>query len=195
MTISLCFFCKSDLVPNRPRLKCAGDTSRPDHTRTGSGKSPGLILPSGIRKRPGNRTSRCVVAAEETWLFTCRRSFTLSPIASPDRSIVLPGLPDDLAVLCLARVPRAVLARVVCVSKAWSVLIRSEELYKVRGENGLREPWLYALCESPRWGPWRVYDPMFSRWHTLPSKCRFFPWFLFLLEGTMIPAESPPGRF
>lgn len=64
--------------------------------------------------------------------------------------------------------------QVKCVSKAWAMLIRSEELYKIRGDSGLAEPWMYALCESPRWGPWRVYDPAAQKWHLLRSKLPAF---------------------
>lgn len=56
------------------------------------------------------------------------------------------GLPDDISLLCLARVPRKYHSVLKCVSKRWRELVCSEEWLYYRKKHKLDETWIYALC-------------------------------------------------
>ncbi|KAG7994390.1 hypothetical protein I3843_01G056300 [Carya illinoinensis] len=58
------------------------------------------------------------------------------------------GLPDDIALLCLARVPRKYHTLLKCVSKRWRDLVCSEEWHSYRQKHKLDETWVYALCRD-----------------------------------------------
>ncbi|KAK6918388.1 F-box domain [Dillenia turbinata] len=58
------------------------------------------------------------------------------------------GLPDDIALICLARVPRKYHIVLKCVSKRWRDLVCSEEWHTYRQKNKLDETWIYALCRD-----------------------------------------------
>lgn len=58
------------------------------------------------------------------------------------------GLPDDIAISCLARIPRSYHAAPRCVSKRWRDLMGSKELYSYRRKHNLDETWIYALCRD-----------------------------------------------
>lgn len=58
------------------------------------------------------------------------------------------GLPDDIVLLCLARVPRKYHALLKCVSKRWRELVSSEEWLSYRRKHNLQETWIYALCRD-----------------------------------------------
>eukprot|EP00897_Mesotaenium_endlicherianum_P009376 jgi/Mesen1/8467/ME000478S07966 len=61
---------------------------------------------------------------------------------------VIPGLPDDLAMKCLARIPCCMRAHSQAVSRAWLQVFKSYELYAVRREEGLLEELLVVECSS-----------------------------------------------
>ncbi|KAI8025388.1 F-box/kelch-repeat protein SKIP4 [Camellia lanceoleosa] len=58
------------------------------------------------------------------------------------------GLPDDIALFCLARVPRKYHALLKCVSKRWRELVCSKEWHSYRQKHNLDETWIYALCRD-----------------------------------------------
>ncbi|TKY63911.1 F-box/kelch-repeat protein SKIP4 [Spatholobus suberectus] len=58
------------------------------------------------------------------------------------------GLPDDISLMCLARVPRKYHSVLKCVSKRWRDLISSEEWHCYRRKHKLDEAWIYALCRD-----------------------------------------------
>ncbi|KAI4355059.1 hypothetical protein L6164_003872 [Bauhinia variegata] len=58
------------------------------------------------------------------------------------------GLPDDISLSCLARVPRKYHSVLKCVSKRWRDLVCSEEWYSYRQKHKLHETWIYALCRD-----------------------------------------------
>lgn len=58
------------------------------------------------------------------------------------------GLPDDIALYCLARVPRKYHMILKGVSKRWRNLVCSEEWVSYRQKNNLSESWIYALCRD-----------------------------------------------
>ncbi|PON43043.1 cAMP-dependent protein kinase regulatory subunit [Parasponia andersonii] len=58
------------------------------------------------------------------------------------------GLPDDIALFCLARVPRKYHRILKCVSRRWRVLVCSEVWSSYRRKQKLDETWIYALCRD-----------------------------------------------
>lgn len=82
------------------------------------------------------------------------------------------GLPDDIALSCLARVPRKYHAVLKCVSKRWREFVCSDELYDYRRMHSLSETWIYALCCDKYGKIWfYVVDPNESqrRWKCVPG--------------------------
>eukprot|EP00897_Mesotaenium_endlicherianum_P008510 jgi/Mesen1/7688/ME000405S06982 len=65
--------------------------------------------------------------------------------AASSASPLLPGLPHDLALLCLAHVPFADRSRVRATCKAWKATLDSDELYHVRRREGCLEEFL-CVC-------------------------------------------------
>ncbi|XVF33338.1 hypothetical protein REPUB_Repub17cG0159900 [Reevesia pubescens] len=58
------------------------------------------------------------------------------------------GLPDDIALFCLARVLREYHTVLKCVSRRWRDLVHSEEWHAYRRKHNLDETWIYALCRD-----------------------------------------------
>lgn len=92
---------------------------------------------------------------------------------------LITGLPDDIALFCLARVPRKYHTVLKCVSKGWRDLVCSEEWRVYRQKNNLGESWIYALCRDKSTDQVNFYmlDPSSSRqgsWKSingLPPRC------------------------
>ncbi|KAI3934797.1 hypothetical protein MKW98_026205 [Papaver atlanticum] len=61
---------------------------------------------------------------------------------------LLSGLPDDIALFCLARVPRRYHTLLKCVSKRWRDLVCSEHWVSYRQKHNLAESWIYVLCRD-----------------------------------------------
>nr|CAB3484274.1 unnamed protein product [Digitaria exilis] len=71
-------------------------------------------------------------------------------------SVLIPGLPEDLAKICLALVPRSYFPVMGSVSKSWMAFIGSKEFISVRKEVGKLEEWIYVLTagaggQGSRW--------------------------------------------
>ncbi|KAG0532246.1 hypothetical protein BDA96_04G092600 [Sorghum bicolor] len=102
------------------------------------------------------------------------------PAAGADRSSrggqcpLLPGLPDDLAIACLIRVPRADHWKLRLVCRRWCRLLAGNYFYGLRRRLGLAEQWLYAVKrDGGRDGhggrvSWDVLDPSRGAWRALP---------------------------
>ena len=58
------------------------------------------------------------------------------------------GLPDDIALICMARVPRKYHAVLKCVSKRWRKFMGSKKWHSYRQKHKLDETWIYALCRD-----------------------------------------------
>lgn len=104
-----------------------------------------------------------------------------SPNDEPEasHSPLIDGLPDDIALFCLARVPRKYHRVLKCVSKRWRNLVCSEEWRAHRQSHNLSETWIYALCREKNTDQLCCYqlDPSLPRqgcWTLvsgLPSRC------------------------
>ncbi|WOK97055.1 hypothetical protein Cni_G05763 [Canna indica] len=95
------------------------------------------------------------------------------PKPAPERtrspSPLLPGLPDDLAIACLIRVPRAGHRKLRLVCKRWQQLLSGNYFYSLRCNLGLAEEWIYIVRRDRDGGvSWHAFDPRFQIWHPLP---------------------------
>ncbi|XP_071725381.1 F-box/kelch-repeat protein At1g16250 [Rutidosis leptorrhynchoides] len=80
---------------------------------------------------------------------------------------IIPGLPDDLALICLAKLSHGYYGLLQSVSKKWRDTIRSEDYANYKMSKGLCGDWLFVLTESSE-NQWIAYDPLSDRWHPLP---------------------------
>ncbi|GAB2280622.1 hypothetical protein Dimus_015249 [Dionaea muscipula] len=88
----------------------------------------------------------------------------------PPYHSILPGLPDDVAKLCLALVPRTSFPAMGAVCKRWRSFIRSKEFITVRKLAGKLEEWLYVLTldEEGKESHWEVLDCLGNKPQILP---------------------------
>lgn len=68
------------------------------------------------------------------------------------------GLPDAVALLCLARVPFYLHPKLELVSRSWRATIHSPELFKARNEVDSSEDLLCVNAFDPE-NLWHLYDP------------------------------------
>ncbi|MCO5588394.1 hypothetical protein L7F22_042349 [Adiantum nelumboides] len=87
---------------------------------------------------------------------------------------LIPGLPNDVALLCLARVRRLELLKLRLVCTSWKRLLESEEFQNLRLKVGSAEAWLYVLAEKPSGSPFKAFDPFSNQWFTLPKLSRLY---------------------
>ncbi|URD73037.1 Kelch motif [Musa troglodytarum] len=82
---------------------------------------------------------------------------------------LLPGLPDDLAIACLIRVPRVEHLNLRLVCKRWNRLLSGNYYYSLRKRLGMAEEWVYVLKRA-RDGKisWNAFDPNHQLWRPLP---------------------------
>lgn len=85
------------------------------------------------------------------------------------QSPLLPGLPDDLAIACLIRVPRIEHRKLRLVCKRWYRLLAGNFFYSLRKNMGIAEEWVYIM-KRDRDGKisWHAFDPMYQLWQPLP---------------------------
>lgn len=84
-------------------------------------------------------------------------------------SALLPGLPDDLAIACLIRVPRVEHRKLRLVCKRWYRLLAGNFFYSLRKSLGMAEEWIYVI-KRDRDGriSWHAFDPIYQLWQPLP---------------------------
>lgn len=82
-------------------------------------------------------------------------------------SRLIEGLPNEVAIRCLARVPFFYHSNLHLVSHSWRAALLGPEFYKARAEIGCSEELLCALAFDPE-NTWQLYDPLRDRWITLP---------------------------
>lgn len=85
-------------------------------------------------------------------------------------TLLIPGLPDDLAMLCLVRLPRKYHHILQGVCKKWRSFLTSRLFAALREKLGLSEGWVYVLSrDSSEYLHWHVLDPSQRRWMALPG--------------------------
>ncbi|CAM8910259.1 unnamed protein product [Rhodiola kirilowii] len=82
---------------------------------------------------------------------------------------LLPGLPDDIAIACLIRVPRVEHTKLRLVCKRWYRLLAGNYFYCQRKNLGMAEEWVYVM-KRDRDGKisWHAFDPTYQLWQPLP---------------------------
>ncbi|CAI9107805.1 OLC1v1007264C1 [Oldenlandia corymbosa var. corymbosa] len=81
---------------------------------------------------------------------------------------LIEGLPDAVAMRCLARVPFHLHPKLQLVSRSWRDAFRSTELFKAREEVNSCEEFLCVCAFEPD-NLWQLYDPLHDLWITLPT--------------------------
>ncbi|CAI7787941.1 unnamed protein product [Closterium sp. NIES-54] len=61
-----------------------------------------------------------------------------------DAAFLLPGIPDDAALMCLAMLPRGYYGVLKCVSRRWKAALEDEHVYSLREQLGRKESWVYV---------------------------------------------------
>lgn len=79
----------------------------------------------------------------------------------------LPGLNDELALLCLAHTSRAEYGKLFSINSRYFALAKSGELYKIRRKEEIAEQWVYMLASGQY--EWRAFDPLSGKWRRLPN--------------------------
>ncbi|CAL5346334.1 unnamed protein product [Camellia sinensis] len=85
---------------------------------------------------------------------------------------LIPGLPDDIALNCLLRLPVVSHAACRAVCKRWYHLLSSKErFFTRRKELKLFDPWLFVFAFHKCTGKiqWHVLDLIHFSWHTIPA--------------------------
>ncbi|KAK4775433.1 hypothetical protein SAY87_023394 [Trapa incisa] len=85
---------------------------------------------------------------------------------------LIPGLPDDVALNCLLRLPVQSHASCRAVCKRWHLLLGNKErFFNRRKEFGFKDPWLFVFAFHKCTGKiqWQVLDLIHFSWHTIPS--------------------------
>ncbi|EAZ25721.1 hypothetical protein OsJ_09555 [Oryza sativa Japonica Group] len=82
---------------------------------------------------------------------------------------LLPGLPDDLAITCLMRVPRLEHTNLRLVCKRWNRLLSGNYYYSLRKKLGMAEEWVFVFKrDRDRKISWHAFDPVHQVWKSLP---------------------------
>ncbi|XP_073051599.1 F-box/kelch-repeat protein SKIP30-like [Primulina eburnea] len=81
---------------------------------------------------------------------------------------LIEGLPDAVALRCLARVPFYLHPNLELVSHSWRNAIHSNELFKAREEVNATEEFICVCAYDPD-NLWQLYDPVHDLWITLPD--------------------------
>ncbi|OVA00451.1 F-box domain [Macleaya cordata] len=90
-------------------------------------------------------------------------------IRSRGQSPLLPGLPDDLAIVCLVRVPRIEHRKLRIVCKRWNQLLAEDLFYSLRKSLGIAEEWIYVIKrDRNRKISFHAFDPVYQLWQPLP---------------------------
>nr|GLL28977.1 F-box/kelch-repeat protein At1g30090 [Ipomoea trifida]GMD03128.1 F-box/kelch-repeat protein At1g30090 [Ipomoea batatas]GMD05350.1 F-box/kelch-repeat protein At1g30090 [Ipomoea batatas]GME21614.1 F-box/kelch-repeat protein At1g30090 [Ipomoea batatas] len=85
---------------------------------------------------------------------------------------LIPGLPDDVALNCLLRVPVDNHLRCRAVCKRWYLLFGNKErFFSRRKELSFHNPWLFVFAFHKCTGKieWKVFDLTSFSWHTIPA--------------------------
>jgi hypothetical protein len=102
-----------------------------------------------------------VSAPSFTLLFFCT-------FRESEKGTIIPGLPDDLGLRCLAKMSHGHHGLLETVSKRWRDLIRSSDYAAFKAREGWCGDWLFVLTDGSS-TEWVAYDPQADTWHPLPK--------------------------
>ncbi|XP_058113056.1 F-box/kelch-repeat protein At1g55270-like isoform X1 [Magnolia sinica] len=127
----------------------------------------GLKTVVGARKFvPGSKL--CIQPSIQSSVHTTRHK-TSRGERSHSQSPLLPGLPDDLAIACLIRVPRVEHRKLRLVCKRWYRLLAGNFFYSLRKSLGIAEEWIYVMKRDGDGRiSWHAFDPINQLWQPLP---------------------------
>ncbi|KAJ7529390.1 hypothetical protein O6H91_15G047400 [Diphasiastrum complanatum] len=91
-----------------------------------------------------------------------------SSVIKTKESTLIPGLPNDVACLCLAFLPLWQHRRLKSVCRAWNAALSSKFLLDLRQEWGKSEGFLCFFKDDPSLTPGEVFDPRAELWSLLP---------------------------
>ncbi|ONK67305.1 uncharacterized protein A4U43_C06F18770 [Asparagus officinalis] len=110
--------------------------------------------------------------------FSLASSYSPSPEPNPSLELgpLMPGLPDDIALNCLLRLPIDTHPCCRSVCKLWRLFFSNKEHFLThRKILGFRDPWLFTFAFHRCTGKiqWVVLDLVSLSWHSIPSMpCR-----------------------
>ncbi|GLJ44026.1 hypothetical protein SUGI_0918000 [Cryptomeria japonica] len=118
---------------------------------------------------------------------------------------IIPGLPNDLACLCLACVPLPLHGLLKSVSKAWRATFYSQFLFDLRQKWGKLEEFLCLFRDDPSLTPGEIFDPQTGAWRLIPPMpCDPYRYgltnfvsvavgsYLYIIGGSLFDARSFP---
>ncbi|XP_077253877.1 galactose oxidase/kelch repeat superfamily protein [Tasmannia lanceolata] len=108
------------------------------------------------------------LAANQSSPFHPASDFELSLDGGP----LIPGLPDDIALNCLLRIPVQSHPACRAVCRRWHLLLATKErFFSRRKELGFKDPWLFVFAFHKCTGKiqWQVLDLTRFSWHTIPA--------------------------
>ncbi|CAM8934906.1 unnamed protein product [Rhodiola kirilowii] len=109
-------------------------------------------------------------SAVESSLSKHQYSFTNGSMDCSNKALI-PGLPDELALACLAMISHGYLGVLKCVCKRWRDVIHSEDYASFKSRIGRCGDWLF-FSNGGIENQWKAYDPEADRWHDIPSMPR-----------------------
>lgn len=110
-----------------------------------------------------------------------RRPAPPEPAPSMEPAQLIPGLPDDVALNCLLRLPVGTHPSCSSVCRSWRQLLGNKKrFFSQRKRLGISSPWLFVLAFDRCTGKiqWQVLDLTLLSWHTIaamPSRDRLSP--------------------
>ncbi|MCO5583219.1 hypothetical protein L7F22_037127 [Adiantum nelumboides] len=100
---------------------------------------------------------------------SCKRPRLATVQTEMENAQIIPGVPDELSVSILARVPRGCHPSIRRVCRRWREAFVSAELYNIRRELGVTEEWLYVLVRDEEENlSWHALDPDTGKWQRIP---------------------------
>ncbi|KAI5077315.1 hypothetical protein GOP47_0007139 [Adiantum capillus-veneris] len=100
---------------------------------------------------------------------SCKRPRLATVQTEMDNAQLIPGIPDELSVSILARVPRGCHSSIRRVCRRWRETFISAELFNIRKELGVTEEWLYVLVRDDEENlSWHALDPASGKWQRIP---------------------------
>lgn len=100
---------------------------------------------------------------------SCKRQRLAVVHTETENMQLIPGIPDELSISILARIPRGSHASVRRVCRRWHETFLSSELFRIRREVGVTEEWLYVLIRDEEENlHWHALDPASGKWQRVP---------------------------
>ncbi|KAF9592995.1 hypothetical protein IFM89_019722 [Coptis chinensis] len=128
---------------------------------------------SSISQKAGVATLGLGYAGDEIELFVVSKMRLLEEEEGQEKrgaarfsDSLFPGLHDDIALNCLAWVPRSDYASLACLSNRFKMLVKSGCLHGLRKQMGIAEHWVYLVFDLKGW---EAFDPTVKRWMKLPK--------------------------